>query len=220
VKVEVWSDVVCPWCYIGKRRFTEARSRYEAETGDTVEVVYRPFMLDPRAPTEPEPVVETYAKKFGGPAGAKKVLDTVTAEAATEGLAFRMDIAKRANTLAAHRLLELALGHGVQEALKERLMAAYFTEGADVADHDNLVGYGTEVGLDPETARAWLAGDGGRAEVEASLRFSAANGIASVPTYVIDRRIALPGAQPADTFARILGRMANSDGPIQLHEPD
>lgn len=219
MRVEIWSDVVCPWCYIGKRRFEEAKDAYEAETGDTVEVVYRPFMLDPTAPAEPEPVVKAYEKKFGGPDGAAKVIDTVTSEAAGEGLAFRMDIAQRANTLSAHRLLVLAERHNCQEALKERLMAAYFVEGSDIADHDALVGYGVEVGLDAETARAWLDGDGGRDEVKASLRFCAENGIASVPTYVIDRRVAVPGAQPAATFGRILGRMANSDGPVQLHDP-
>ena len=105
MKVEIWSDVVCPWCYIGKRRFEAAKAAFEEETGETIEVVYRPFMLDPTAPEDALPVRTVYEKKFGGPQAAQEILDRVTSEAAGEGLAFRMDIALRANTLAAHRLL-------------------------------------------------------------------------------------------------------------------
>ena len=216
MKVEIWSDVVCPWCYIGKRRFEAAKATFEEETGETIEVVYRPFMLDPTAPEDALPVRTVYEKKFGGAQAAQEILDRVTSEAAGEGLAFRMDIALRANTLAAHRLLVLAEREGCQIELKERLMAAYFTEGINVGDTDQLVAYAEEVGIDPETARAWLEGEGGRAEVADSLEFAAANGLASVPTYVFDRRVAVPGAQPSDVFARILSRVAETDGPEQL----
>ncbi len=218
--VEIWSDVVCPWCYIGKRRFESALADYEKETGDTVEIRYRPFMLDPKAPKEAVPVREAYEKKFGGPAQAQQILDTVTTEAAGEGLEFRMDRALRSNTLSAHRLLVLAEREGHQEELKERLMKAYFTEGVDIGDHDVLVGFCAEVGIDAEVARRWLDDDGGRAEVVESLEFCAANGLGSVPTYVFDRRVAVPGAQPPETFARILERVAATDGPEQLADPD
>ena len=220
MRVEIWSDVVCPWCYIGKRRFERAVADYEAAGGEPVEIVYRPFMLDPSAPDEAQPVRQAYERKFGGPEGARRVIDTVTAEAAGEGLAFRMDIAQRANTLSAHRLLVLAEREGCQAQLKERLMQAYFTEGADLGDHEVLVEHGREVGLDPEVASAWLAGDAGEVEVRQSLRFCAANGVASVPTYVFDRRVAVPGAQPTETFTRIMQRIAETDGPAQLHDPD
>ena len=216
MRVEIWSDVVCPWCYIGKRRFESALETYRAATGDEVDVVYRAFMLDPRAPSEAQPVREVYEKKFGGPAAADQILDRVTGEAAGEGLEFRMDIAVRANTLAAHRLLVLAEREGHQIALKERLMRAYFTEGTNIGDHDTLVRLATEVGMDPETSRAWLAGDGGRSEVADSLEFAASNGLASVPTYVFDRRIAVPGAQEAETFVRVMERVAATDGPEML----
>jgi len=216
MKVEIWSDVVCPWCYIGKRRFESALQQYRDATGDDVEVVYRPFMLDPRAPAEAQPVREVYEKKFGGPAMAEQILARVTGEAAGEGLEFRMDIALRANTLSAHRLLVLAEREGHQIALKERLMRAYFIEGTDIGDRETLVALATEVGLDPETARAWLAGDGGRDEVADSLEFAAANGLTSVPTYVFDRRIAVPGAQEAETFVRVMERVAATDGPQML----
>ncbi len=218
--VEVWSDVVCPWCYIGKRRFEAGLSEYTAATGDTVEIRYRPFMLDPGAPSSGQPVREVYERKFGGPEAAEQVLNRVTTEAAGEGLEFRMDIAIRANTLAAHRLLVLAEEHDCQAELKERLMQAYFTEGADIGDLDALVSYGAEVGLDPELARGWLQSEAGRTEVAESLEFAAANGLVSVPTYVFDRRVAVPGAQPAETFTRILERVAATEGPEQLVDPD
>lgn len=216
MKVEIWSDVVCPWCYIGKRRFETAKAQYEAKTGDTVEVVFRPFMLDPTAPDDAKPVKTVYEKKFGGPEAAQNILDRVTSEAAGEGLDFNMDIALRANTLNAHRLLILAEREGHQIALKERLMLAYFTEGVDINNIGRLVAMAEEVGIDAETARTWLDGDGGRAEVAESLEFAADNGLTSVPTYVFDRRVALPGAQPPETFARVLDRIAATEGPEQL----
>ena len=180
MKVEIWSDVVCPWCYIGKRRFETALERFTEATGTEVEIEYRAFMLDPRAPAEPQPVTDVYAKKFG-PAAAQ-ILERVTSEAAGEGLEFRMDIAKRANTLPAHRLLVLARTEGLQIELKERLMQAYFTEGTDIGDRETLVSLAEEVGLDGETVRSWLSGDGGNDDVADSLVFAAANGVASVPT--------------------------------------
>ncbi len=220
MKVEVWSDVVCPWCYIGKRRFESAVEAFEAETGDAVEVRFRPFMLDPSAPSTARPVLEVYERKFGGPDAARQLVDRVTAEASGVGLDFRMNDAKRANTLPAHRLLVLAERHGSQAELKERLLHAYFAEGADIGDRDVLVGQAESVGIDSEVARSWLAGDGGRVEVATSLEFAAANGITSVPTYVFDRRVSVPGAQPPEVFVRVLQQVHASDGPEQLIEPD
>lgn len=216
MRVEIWSDVVCPWCYIGKRRFETALERFTEATGTEVEIEYKPFMLDPRAPSEPQPVREVYDRKFG-PA-AEQILDKVTTEAAGEGLEFRMDIAQRANTLPAHRLLVLAQHHDLQAALKERLMQAYFTEGTDIGDLDTLVALAADVGLEAETARAWLLGEGGTEEVADSLEFAAANGLGSVPTYVFDRRIAVPGAQDPDTFVMIMERVASTEGPAQFVE--
>lgn len=217
--VEIFSDVVCPWCYIGKRRFESALSEYEAATGDEVEIQYRPFMLDPTAPVEAQPVRKAYEKKFGGPEAAQRILDTVTNEAAGEGLEFNMDIAQRANTRSAHRLLVLAEQRGCQTELKELLMQAYFTDGVDVGDPAKLLACGVAAGLDEGEARAWLDANSGDEDVEASLAFCAENGITSVPTYVFDRRVAVPGAQPVATFARILERIAASEGPAQLVDP-
>jgi len=134
--VEIYSDVVCPWCYIGKRRFEAALERFEGR--DDVTVVYKPYQLDPRAPTEPTPVVDAYARKFGGPEDAMRIIERVTDTAAPEGLEFHLEIAQRANTFDAHRLLAYAHERGLQAAMKERLLQAYFVEGKDVADHAQL----------------------------------------------------------------------------------
>lgn len=204
--VEIWSDVVCPWCFIGKRRWEEGLAAFNAKHPDVVvDVAYRAFQLDPTAPIgESQPVVQAYEKKFGGPAQAKQIIDNVTAEAAKAGLDFRMDIALRSNTADAHRLLVLAEREGVQLELKERLMLAYFSQGEDIGLIDSLVAFGAEVGLDPEVSRGWLQGDGGRREVADQLVFAADAGIHSVPTFVIDRSIGVPGAQPAEVFIEIL----------------
>jgi predicted DsbA family dithiol-disulfide isomerase len=199
---------VCPWCYIGKRRFATAVERVRAShPGVKVDVGYRAFMLDPGAPVGiSQPVREVYEKKFGGAAGAQAVLDRVTAEASGEGLDFRLDVAQRSNTLAAHRLLVLGEQLGSQGELKERLLAAYFTEGRAIGDHGVLTELATDVGIDADQARAWLEGDRGRDEVAAQLELAADLGITGVPTYVFDREVAIPGAQDPDLFTRVLER--------------
>jgi len=212
VLVEVWSDVVCPWCYIGKRRFETARARLaeHPEFDHQLEVVYRPFQLDPSVPPGTAmPAVEAYARKFGDRATA--LIDNVTRIAADEGLEFHLERAQRANTRDAHRLIGYALAHGgpaTQEALKERLLAAYFTEGLNVADPDVLSGEAAKVGLDAEDVRRMLDSDEGIAELDAALAFAAEAGISAVPTYVIDGRWSIPGAQEPDVFVRVLRRVA------------
>lgn len=211
--VEIWSDVVCPWCYIGKRRFESAVEQFEAQGGESIEMRYRPFMLDPTAPMDAQPVRAVYEKKFGGPEAAQQILDRVTNEAAGEGLGFKMDIAQRSNTLSAHRLLVLAEAKGLQLELKERLMQAYFVEGSNVGDVEVLTKLATEVGLESGEAEAWLRDDGGATEVADSLEFAADNGFSGVPLYLIDRRLAVPGAQPVDTFVNILTKVSATSGP-------
>lgn len=206
--VEIWSDVVCPWCYIGKRRFEAAAERFRAAHPDEeLDVHYRAFLLDPSAPPGVStPVREAYARKFGGPEAAEAILDRVTSEAAGEGLEFRMDIAQRSNTLAAHRLLVLAEQLDLQLQLKERLLAAYFTEGQAIGDHETLIGLAAEVGIDPDQARAWLADGGGRDEVADQLDGAADRGLMGVPTFVFDQRISVEGAQHADTLVLVMER--------------
>jgi predicted DsbA family dithiol-disulfide isomerase len=218
VRVEVWSDVVCPWCYIGKRRFEAALAELAADpTFDTpIEVVYRPYQLDPKAPPGTAmPVPEVYARKFGGPERAAAILEHLTTTAAADGLEFHLDRAQRANTRDAHRLLWYAEHHGgptVQDALKERLLSAYFTRGLDVGSTEVLVDEAVAAGLDEDDVRRLLDGDDGRVEVEAELAFAAEHEITAVPTYVIDRRWSIPGAQDPDVFVQVLRRLAASAG--------
>lgn len=207
IDVEIWSDVICPWCYIGKRRFEAAVESLRDEI--EVRSVYRPYQLDPRAtPGTTTPVAEAYARKFGGPEQAERIIDHLTAVAAGEGLEFHMERALRANTLHAHRLLWLTEATGHQAALKERLLAAYFTEGLDVGDPDVLAGCAADVGLEPSRIRAFLDSDDGVQEVRALLDGAVQSGVTAVPTYVLDGRWSIPGAQDTDTFVQVLRRLA------------
>jgi predicted DsbA family dithiol-disulfide isomerase len=209
LRVEIWSDIVCPWCYIGKRRFELALAELDGELD--VEVVYRPFQLDPRAsPGSSMPVAEAYARKFGGPQEAQAVIDRVTAVAHEVGIEFRMDRALRANTLLAHRLLWLAEPPCPipQATLKERLLRAYFIDGLDIGDPDVLADCAADVGFDRDEVVLFLDSDAGREEVAAMLGQAHDAGITAVPTYVIDRKWAIPGAQDPDVFVQALRRFA------------
>jgi predicted DsbA family dithiol-disulfide isomerase len=218
ITIEVWSDVVCPWCYIGKRRFATGLELAETELaaeGITVafDVSYHPYQLDPAAaPGRSQPVVEAYAKKFGGHDRAVAILDNVTATAAEVGLDFHMDRALRANTLLAHRLIWLAAQPDspvAQDAMKERLLQAYFTDGLDIGDPNVLADLAADVGFDRDEALAFLASDRGRADVAREIDVAGDNGITAVPTYVINGKWAIPGAQDPDTFAKVLRKMAH-----------
>lgn len=212
MQVDIWSDVVCPWCYIGKRRFEKALKIFQTDHPDIlVNVTYRAFQLDPTAKAGiHQPVREAYEKKFGGPEAADQILQRVTSEAADEGIEFNMEIALRANTASAHRLLVLAEQRGLQSELKERLMAAYFTEGEAIGDPEVLVRLAEEVGIDPVEARGFLAGDGGRQEVADQLMFAADAGISSVPTFVFNGSEGFSGAHPVRSLVKVLNHQAES----------
>ena len=211
--VDIYSDVVCPWCYIGKRKFESGLSLVEAEDlGVDFAVTYRPYQLDPTAkPGVSEPVIEAYAKKFGGPEQAAAIIRNVSDRAADVGLEFNMDRALRANTLLAHRLIWFAdqPGSGVEQAaMKERLLHAYFTDGLDIGDPDVLADCAAEIGLERDAVVAFLASEDGAAEVAAELATARDEGITAVPTYVLNGKWAVPGAQEAETFAQVLRKMA------------
>ena len=206
VEVEIWSDPVCPWCYIGKRRFEAA----VAELADEIDVrvVFKPFQLDPTAsPGKAGPVLDAYAKKFGGPERAQAIIDHVTAVAADSGIQFRLDRALRANTFLAHRLLWLAQATDNQVALKERLLQAYFIDGLDIGDPEVLASCAADVGLDRDRVLAFLDSDDGIAEVRHELLTASEMEITAVPTFVFDGRWMVPGAQEPDTFVQVLRRV-------------
>jgi predicted DsbA family dithiol-disulfide isomerase len=206
VKVEIWSDVVCPWCYIGKRRFERALAAFEHR--DEVEVEWRSFELDPQAARDTgEDPVERLARKYGMTReDALAAHARVTGLAAQEGLAYRLDVARPANTFDAHRLLHLAAEQGVQAAAEERLFAAYFTEGRSLGDPETLVALAAEVGLDEAAAREVLQGDAYADAVAGDEREASELGISGVPFFVIDRRYGISGAQPAELIGQALER--------------
>jgi predicted DsbA family dithiol-disulfide isomerase len=206
LQVEIWSDVVCPWCYVGKRRFEAALERFPHR--DQVELTWRSFELDPdAAPSDAQTGthVERLAAKYGRSVPeAQGMLDSMTASAAAEGLDFRFDLARSGNTFDAHRLLHLAKAAGLQDALKERLDHATFTEGLPSSDHGALRALAVEVGLDADEVDAVLGSDRFAGAVRADEAQAQAYGISGVPFFVLDRRIGVSGAQPADTLLAAL----------------
>ncbi len=206
LRVEIWSDVVCPWCYVGKRRFEAALARFAHR--DEVELVWRSFELDPSAPpsdAQSGSYAERLAAKYRCSLDqAQQMIDTMTRTAAEEGLDFRFDLARPGNTFDAHRLLHLAREVGLQDALKERLDRATFTEGSPSSDSAALAALAGEVGLDREQVAAVLASDRYADAVRADEAQAQAYGISGVPFYVVDGRYGVSGAQPADLLLQAL----------------
>ncbi len=202
--VEIWSDVACPWCYIGKRRFEAALERFEHR--DEVNVTWRSFELDPGAPpARTGDRAERLAEKYGMTVQqAREAEQRLTAVAAGEDLPFRFDIARSGNTFDGHRLLHLAETHDRQDAMKERLLRAYFTEGELISDHDTLVRLAVEVGLDQQEVRELLAGERYADEVREDERTARELGISAVPTFVVDRKLGVSGAQPPEALLELL----------------
>jgi predicted DsbA family dithiol-disulfide isomerase len=202
VIVEIWSDVVCPWCYIGKRRFEAALARFEH--ADDVEIVWRSFELDPGAPRDGATIdlVDHLARKYGTDrAGATAMLDRVTEQADGEGLEYHLDRAKRGSSFDAHRLLHAAAAQGKQGEMKERLLRAYFTESVAVADRDELRRLAAEIGVD---ASALDDDDTYADAVRADIRAARELGVSGVPFFAIDRRYGIGGAQDPDTILQAL----------------
>ena len=213
MRVIVFSDVICPWCYIGKRRLDKAIANLRARGVEVdLEVSYKPYQLDPTAPVgQSIPVIEAYAKKFGGVLKAQQILDHVTNIAAQDDIVFNMDIALRANTLLAHRLLVMAerdYGNTIQAQLKERIMKSYFTDGDNIADIDVLAKCAHEVGIDVDVATAFLNSDECIDDVQESLQMATENGITAVPTFIFNDQWSVPGAQEVEMFERVIERLS------------
>jgi predicted DsbA family dithiol-disulfide isomerase len=201
VKIEIWSDVVCPWCYIGKRRLEHALGEFEH--ADEVEIAWRSFQLNPDTPAGTAvPTSEYLVRRFGPQ--ASQMTGRVAALGREEGLDLDFDAALTVNTLDAHRLLHLAADLGVGDAAKERLLRAHFTEGADLSDPETLVRLVGEAGVDPDRAREVLAGTEYADAVRADIELAQAFGATGVPFFVIDRKYGISGAQPAEAFLQAL----------------
>jgi predicted DsbA family dithiol-disulfide isomerase len=206
MQVEIWSDPVCPWCYLGKRRFERALESFDHR--DEVTVVYRSFELDPSAPPgATSPTVERLADKYGMTAGqADDAQRQMEQRAAQDGLEFRMDSLRSGNTRDAHRLLHLAKAHGVQAELAERLHRAYFTEQASIFDHSSLTELAVEAGLDRDDVIRVLGSQEYGDAVDTDEAMAQALGVNGVPLFVIDRRYGISGAQPPEVITGVLDR--------------
>ncbi|MER6675602.1 DsbA family oxidoreductase [Streptomyces sp. NPDC000983] len=218
MRVEIWSDIACPWCYVGKARFEKALAAFPHH--DEVEVVHRSFELDPgRAKDDAGPVVPMLARKYGmSEAQAQAAEDNVGAQAAAEGLAYRTRGRDHGNTFDMHRLLHFAKEHGRQGELVQALYEANFAEEESVfGDHERLVRLAAAVGLDAAAARAALADPAAYAdEVRADEREAAELGATGVPFFVIDRKYGVSGAQPAELFAQALTQAWGERSPLTL----
>ncbi len=216
VHVEIWSDIACPWCYVGKRRFEAALAGYEHR--DEVTVTWRSFELDPGAPAERAVDGATHlAEKYGtSREGALAMHARMTEAAARDGLDFRFDIARGGNTFDAHRLLHLAAAHGAQDAMKERLMHAYLTEGELISDAATLERLALEVGLPVDAVQEVLSTDRYGAEVRDDERSAAQLGINAVPFFVVDRAIGASGAHPPEQLLELLREARAQHPPIPV----
>lgn len=212
--IDVWSDVICPWCYLGKRRLDRALA--QLDWADDVTVRWRAYQLDPHAPTEPGDLRATIEKKYG-PGAFDQMTTRLTALGSAEGIDYRFDRAQRVNTADAHRLMAWAWatgGQATQDALADGLFRAYFSEGANVADHEALVRLAAEAGLAATRAADVLAGDEFAAEVAEDLGAAVQGQITGVPAFVIEDRLLIPGAQDTDTFVAVLTRARERFGPV------
>jgi predicted DsbA family dithiol-disulfide isomerase len=216
--VEIWSDIACPWCYIGKRRFEAALARFEHR--DEVEVRWRSFELDPHAPAEPEgDLAEALARKYGSTADhVRERWRSMTAMAAEDGLDMRFELVRRGNTFDAHRLTHLAAAHELTNALMERLFRAHHTEGRLLSDRAVLEELAVEAGLPAADVREALASDRHADDVRADERTAAELGISAVPFFVVDRALGASGAHPPEVLLHLLERGGSSSVPTSVHE--
>ncbi|GAA3209354.1 DsbA family oxidoreductase [Microbacterium terregens] len=207
IKIDVWSDIACPWCYIGKRNLEKGLEQAsEDDDAPAVEVEFHSFELSPDTPVDFEGGEAEYLSRHKGisPEQATEMLDRVSGVAADAGLAYRFDLLKHTNTVKAHELLHFAKDHGRQNELAERLMSAYFTEGRHLGRDDELVLLAADVGLDADAAREALQSGRYLPAVRADQAQATAYGINGVPFFVIDGKYGVSGAQPAEAFAQIV----------------
>jgi predicted DsbA family dithiol-disulfide isomerase len=206
MKIEIWSDVVCPFCYIGKRRFENALAGFAHK--DEVEVTWKSFELNPDAKPTPGKDIHDYLATNKGQTRewAKEMAGHVTQMAAELGLKYDMDRVVVANTFDAHRLIHFAAQHGLQEKAEERLFAAYFTEGKNIGDHETLAKLGAEIGLKENEVRDMLLSDSFENDVRRDEEEAMKVGVRGVPFFVFDRKFAVSGAQASETFLQVLER--------------
>ena len=215
MRIEIWSDVICPWCYIGKRRLEAALSNFAQR--DSVQVVWRSFELDPNAPRQrPGTLEEMLAQKYRvSPQQAAAMNARVTAIAREAGLEYRLANARPGNTFDAHRLLHFADSKRLGDRAAERIMRAYFSESLPVGERAALARLAPEFGIAESEALAVLESDTWSADVRADEARAAALGVSGVPFFLFDGKTAITGAQPVEAFAEALQRAWGNSSPIK-----
>jgi predicted DsbA family dithiol-disulfide isomerase len=204
MQLEIWSDVMCPFCYMGKRRLEKALLRFPH--AEEVQVVWRSYQLDPDMKRAPGKSIHEYLAERKGMSRdwSVKMHAQLEKSAAELGLSYNFDTVIVANSFDAHRLAHLARRCGLQEPMQERLFAAYFTEGRDMGDAETLIGLGTEIGLDPAETRTVVTGGQFADEVRGECMEAERLGAEGVPFFVIDRRYGFTGAQPSELILEVL----------------
>lgn len=211
MKIEIWSDYVCPFCYIGKRRLEEALE--QTGLGEKAEVVFKAYELDPNSPAVSGTLMtEVLAKKYGmSVEEAKKMTDNVVDQAKSVGLNYNFDVMTPANTFNAHRLAKLAEQEGFDKTVSESLLKAYFIDGEKIGAEDVLLRIAEEAGISRDRAKAVLDSDEFADDVRMDIAEAQQIGVKGVPFFVIDRKYAISGAQPAEAFANALRQAAEEE---------
>ncbi|NCD71312.1 DsbA family oxidoreductase [Mucilaginibacter agri] len=220
MKVEIWSDVMCPFCYIGKRRFEHALANFEHK--DEIEIEWKSFQLNPLLKTDPNISIHDYLAETKGwqPEYARQLNQQVTDMAAEVGLVYHMDQAVVANSFDAHRFSHYAKLNGLGVGAEEQLFRAYFTDGKNIADHNVLTELGGNIGLNPENVKSVLAANQFSNEVHYDLREAQELGISAVPFFVLDRKYAVSGAQPEAVFLDALQKAFADQQPEIIADSD
>lgn len=207
MKVDIWSDVVCPFCYIGKRHFEQALADFAGK--DDVQVRWHSFELDPQAAEDPRPMIDVLMEKYGqSREQAEAMMDRVIQMGKEAGLDLRLKQGIRANTFRAHRLLHLAAARGIQDQAKERLLSAYFTEGENINDPQTLTRLMEEIGIPEDDVITTLENGTYTESVHADVRKAREMGITGVPFFVFDDKYAVSGAQPVSSFKQVFDKVA------------
>ncbi|MEY2425875.1 MAG: hypothetical protein QOI61_1447 [Actinomycetota bacterium] len=206
MRVEIWSDIVCPWCFVGKRQFEKALAEFEH--ADDVEVVWRAYELDPRAPEVREGTyAERIARKYGLEVGAARAaISRIITAGADAGIEFKFETIRPGNTFDAHRLVHLGAARGLQGAVKERFLEATFFEGEAIGTRDALQRLAVQAGLDADEVAEVLGGDAYAEEVRVDERVAHSLGVTGVPFFLVDDAYGIPGAQEPSVFLNILRR--------------
>ncbi|MCB9678311.1 MAG: DsbA family oxidoreductase [Alphaproteobacteria bacterium] len=218
MRIDVWSDIVCPWCAIGRSRLERAVAAYRESGGEAVEIRWRSFELDPRSPRSTAgDHAELLSRKYGfGIEQARQMLAQMVERGAGDGVVFDFARIQHGNTFDAHRLLHLAERHGLQDALKGRMFRAYFAEGAAVGDADAMGALAVEVGVPESEVREVLASDRFAEAVRGDESLARQLGVTGVPFFVFDERVAVSGAQPVELLTRALRHAEETREPEAL----